>query len=110
MTNGKLWKMTNGKWFGLLLMRGFCGSLRRRLLRQESSDLSAKILCSRRIIVPLNYNRVAAIPEDIQIRVDPRRAAAVTPDALSFDRLVDESVAVLGAHRRVYFSASQLLV
>src|SRR6185503_12666156 len=93
----------------LLLCRRLRVGISRALLSQESSYLSAQILRSWRIIVPLDYYSVAAIPEDVQIRIDPRCSAAVTANALPIDHLVDKTIGVLGAHRRVYLAASHLL-
>src|SRR5215471_19623887 len=87
----------------LLLRRGFA----RTLFRQESRDLPSKVLSSRRIIISLHYYRVTSIPKDIQVRVDPRRTAAVPSHALSFNRLIHESVSVLCSHRGINFAARQ---
>src|ERR1041384_7565416 len=91
------------------LVCDFRGSFGSRLFCEESGDLSAQVPGCRRIIVALNYDCVTSIPTDPNVRVDSGCAAAVTSDALTFDSLIHETVAVFRADRRIHFAAGQLL-
>ena len=55
----------------------------RLLPRKKLSYLLGKVLCGWRIVIPHHHDRVASVPEYLQIRIDAWSAAPVTAHAVT---------------------------